>query len=95
MAKYNRYKNTLGIKKSTDVQSAYVIKDRETDQHIEYTHIDRLDLISNRMYGNPDYWWVILAANDYQIEFDIEVGEILRIPYPISEVLVEIKEQSN
>lgn len=58
-----------------------------TDLYITYRSSDRLDLISNRIYGDSQYWWVILAANEYQIEFDIVAGEILRIPYPLPPVL--------
>ena len=72
---------------------AYSIMDRQTDIYVNYNDTDRLDNMAYRFYGSSEYWWIILDANNYQIEFDIEPGEILRIPYPLNEVLQEIKEQ--
>jgi len=66
------------------------IKIRETDIYIEFIGTDRLDLISNRIYTTPEYWWLILRANGYSIEFDIEEGELLRIPYPLRLALSDI-----
>ncbi len=67
-----------------------MIKNRETDVYIEYSEINRLDLISNTYYSDPTYWWVILHANDYSIEFDIEPGELLRIPLPLKLALSDV-----
>ena len=60
------------------------IKYRETDIYIEFTDEDRLDNVSYRIYGDPQYWWLILQANGYAMEFDIEPGELIRVPYPLS-----------
>lgn len=88
----SRYKSIFKIEKATDRPSATtVIENRETDIFLTYNAADRLDLISHRVYGNPQYWWVILAANGYEIEFDIDEGEILRIPYPLTDAIRDIK----
>ncbi len=68
-----------------------MIKYRSTDVYIEYNAEDRLDLISNRYYNNPAYYFVILHANDYSIEFDIEDGELLRIPIPLNLALLDVE----
>ena len=87
-----RYNSTFKIEKATDRPSpTTVISDRETDVFIAYNAADRLDLISYRIYGDAQYWWVILAANGYEIEFDIAEGEILRIPYPLTDAIKDIK----
>ena len=41
----------------------------------------RIDLIAHKYYNNQDLWWVIALANNVKDPFfDLEVGEILRIP---------------
>lgn len=94
MPNVNRYKEIFGIISPTDIPPDYTIKNRNTDLFISFNEGDRLDLISNRIYGSSEFWWIILAANNYTIEFDIEYGEILRIPYPLSDVLDEIRDQA-
>lgn len=47
----------------------------------------RLDLISTRFYGTPDYFWVIAAHNQIKDTLSIDVGDLLRIPVDLSEVL--------
>lgn len=42
--------------------------------------LDRPDLIAHRMYGLPDYWWVILDYNQITDPFTLQVGDRLRIP---------------
>jgi hypothetical protein len=92
MRKYsNRYK--LIYNQDTLRQNIYTptISKRETDVYLTYTESSRLDNISNRIYGYPEYYWVILQANGYSLEFDIEVGEILRVPYPLEAVIEELQ----
>jgi nucleoid-associated protein YgaU len=44
---------------------------------------DRLDLLANRFYGNPQKQWVILYANpEYSNETEITEGSVLTIPNP-------------
>ena len=89
-----RYRDILDVTKATDTPPMFgQIYYRNTDVYIQYNSADRLDLISNRVYGTPKYWWVILAANEYQLEFEIGDGEILRIPMPISDAIQDIKRE--
>ena len=46
----------------------------------------RLDTLSYKYYGDPDYGWLILQANPSipSMEYRIEDGTIVRIPYPLS-----------
>lgn len=88
-----RYKNIYKIKSETEaIPPLGEIQHRESDLYIPYNGADRLDSISYRTYNDPQYWWVILAANEYQIEFDIVEGEILRVPFPLSSALQDMKE---
>jgi hypothetical protein len=41
---------------------------------------NRLDIISNKYYNTPEYYWVIALANDMIDPFVVKVGDILRIP---------------
>lgn len=41
---------------------------------------NRLDIISNKYYGTPDYWWVIALANNFVDPFIVNAGDIVRIP---------------
>lgn len=87
-----RYKSIFKINKPEERPAATtVIEDRDTDIHVTYNAASRLDQISYRVYGDSQYWWVILAANGYEIEFDIVDGEILRIPYPLTDAIKDIK----
>ena len=87
-----RYKSIFKIEKPTDrPTSTAVIEDRDTDIYLTYNAATRLDNISFRVYNDPQYWWVILAANGYEIEFDIIDGEILRIPFPLSDAIKDIR----
>ncbi len=79
----NKYKSNIDFTKK--------INRRETDVYIEINDQDRFDRISYRAYGDPQYWWLILQANGYQIEFDVEAGELIRIPYPLSAALSDIE----
>ena len=70
------------------------ISERDTDIHIEYCIGDRLDRIAYKFYGSTTYWWIILLANpQYAIEYDISIGDIIRIPFPLNDVLQEIRSQ--
>jgi hypothetical protein len=92
----SRYNNIFNVKSAQDIMpSMGDIPRMNSDIYITYISSDRLDLISNRIYGDPQYWWMILAANGYQIEFDIEDGEILRVPYPLSDAINSIRKNIN
>ena len=41
---------------------------------------NRLDIISNKYYGSPDFYWAIALANEIIDPFTIPQGMMLRIP---------------
>lgn len=45
---------------------------------------DRLDLIANRTFGNPEQYWRICDANDCMDPFELtdEPGRVLDVPLP-------------
>lgn len=45
---------------------------------------ERLDLIAEQVYGDPNQWWQILNANPEILYPELPVGEIIRIPHASS-----------
>ena len=43
-------------------------------------HEYRPDKVSQAAYGVPDYWWLILEANNMQDIYDFKAGTNIRIP---------------
>ena len=89
----SRYESIFRIRKMESNPTNLTIRNRDTDLFLEYHVNDRLDLISNRIYGTPEYYWLILEANGYSIEYDIIPGDIIRIPFPLESVIEEIRLQ--
>ena len=55
--------------------------DEKKDFQYQVKQTDRMDLLAERFYGNPQFKWIILYANpQYVTEFDIKVGDIITIP---------------
>jgi len=82
---YNRYKNFV-------VDGAYLkvpfikIPENPTDCYVYYDSSSmRMDLLSYQYYNDPNFGWLILQANPQygSLEFMIENGSKLRIPYPL------------
>jgi AAA15 family ATPase/GTPase len=71
------------------------ISSRITDKFITYDKAkNRLDYIAGQVYQDETLWKIIMWANpEYSIEFDIPSGSVIRVPYPINEVLSEITSQ--
>ena len=58
----------------------------ESDYYEVYTRgMSRLDNISYKYYGDPNYDWLIMLANpEYgSMEYNIPNGSEIRIPYPL------------
>ena len=55
----------------------------------------RMDSLSYKYYGDPNYGWLILLANPKygSMEFEIPDGVSLRIPYPLNVALSGYEEQ--
>ena len=52
---------------------------------------------SQKYYGNPFHGWLIMLANPTYggLEFVIEEGEIIRIPFPFKDTLQEYEDAVN
>lgn len=47
---------------------------------VEHSEVNRLDIISEKYYNTPDYWWAIALANGMIDPFVVSEGVMLRIP---------------
>lgn len=59
---------------------------KNSDRYEYYHHnFTRLDILSQTHYGDPNFGWLILQANPDVggLEFNIQDGSLLRIPYPL------------
>jgi hypothetical protein len=46
-----------------------------------WTQRDRIDLVANKLLGDPSFWWVIMDYNpEISNPLDIQIGTVLRIP---------------
>ena len=69
----NAYTETVN---STPVQ----MSDKDQYHEVLREEENRLDIISNKYYGTPEFWWVIALANNYIDPFYIKAGTVIRIP---------------
>ena len=86
---YDRYKILRGDGKSHLFPNVKIEK-LSSDIVITYNkNRMRFDNLSYKYYGDPNYGWLILLANpEYgSMEFSIEDGVSLRIPYPLQTAL--------
>lgn len=89
MKNYRRYSKFTKEGKSLIVPFIS-IPNRDSDFFEKYeSGITRLDLLSYKYYGNPDYAWLILQANPQygSLEFLIPDGMDIRIPFPLDNAL--------
>lgn len=65
---------------------------RRTDKYIVYkSQLMRTDYIAGEVYSDETLWRLIMLANpEYIYEFDIPDNTIIRIPYPLNDVLAEV-----
>lgn len=66
----------------TETANQIIVDDSELDQFHEVLKEEenRLDIISNKYYGTPDYYWIIAMGNNLIDPFIVKPGDILRIP---------------
>lgn len=87
-----RYKNLRRIQDSNtgniyhETVFQKIIDKSNEDQYITVSiaEQDRLDIISNKYYNTPRFWWVIALANNIIDPFDIPQNTVLRIPVIVS-----------
>ena len=69
------------------------IQKRSTDKSVTYNkQLNRLDTIAGNIYRDETLWRLILWANEqYFMEFDIPDNTVIRVPWPLQDVLNEVQ----
>lgn len=88
---YNFYKSLIDGKNMKDMPPVK-ISFRKTDKYITYQREQmRLDYIAGQIYKDETLWRIIMWGNpEYALEFDIPNQTVIRIPFPINDVLTEV-----
>jgi nucleoid-associated protein YgaU len=66
--------------------------DEDTKQRIKFEpyiwkYGDTFQLLASKYYSDPKMWWVIASFNNKPTESHIELGETIKIPTSLSEVM--------
>tara|TARA_R110000744_G_scaffold214415_1_gene333193 strand:+ start:908 stop:1213 length:306 start_codon:yes stop_codon:yes gene_type:complete len=64
------------------------------DLYVTTTLGDRLDLLANEYYEEPEYWWIISHANPGRVRRDsyvLEPGIEIRIPQNIDQLYYSLE----
>ena len=90
---YNFYKFLLKDGSNVlDNMPPIAIKERTSDVRITYDrNLTRLDRIAGDVYEDETLSKIIMWANpEYDYEFDIPSGMVIRVPFPIEDVIQDI-----
>jgi len=91
-----RFDRYFSSRSPSSIFPSVTIRERSSDLYVQYSSEDKLETLANRVYGDVSLWWIILLANpEYAMEYEIDGGEIIRIPAPLNSVVKEIKAQLN
>ena len=67
------------------------VSEASASQIVHKFHIwqqsDRYWKLSNKYYGDPEYWWVIARYNQSPTESHLQNGDTIMIPFPLQSVL--------
>ena len=65
------------------------VRKRESDTFVLMVEKTRFDHLAHRFYGNPNYWWIIAAANEVHGTMYAKLGSQIRIPRDINGIITE------
>jgi len=85
---YNRYEIFKNQNGTTDQLPYVTLPANSSDKYETWkAGFSRLDKVAKRYYGNEFFDFLILWGNpQYISEFDIEDGDLIRIPFPLEKV---------
>ena len=67
----------------------------QREQMTQSAHVwkegDRFFKLAHHHYGDSKYWWVIACWNLRPTEAHVKIGEVLRIPGPLGQVMSILK----
>mgnify|MGYP001198828045 FL=1 len=90
--KFNKNKKAFLAKKATADLNYPSFNDIMLFKYEVYvwTVGDHYYKLAQRFYGDPRYWWVIAWFNKKPTESHVAVGDLIRIPTPLGQVLTSI-----
>ena len=95
--KVQTFLEKIGASKITHYQLAFFgdpVDAEFLEQISVSTHIfsvgDRLSKIAFDYYGDAKLWWLIAWFNDKPTDFHCRIGDVIRIPEPKEEVLLQV-----
>lgn len=91
---YNRYEILDNNSNVIQLMPLVKLPVNSTDKY-EYwnTNNHRYDKLAYKYYGNPFYDFLLVYANtDYNSEYDIPNGALVRIPFPLSKAKSDYQE---
>ena len=74
------YKEDRYLTFNTYKKNSYPSSSRDKYMVITKGYEYRPDLISQKIYGFPDYWWKIMEANNIKDIYNFKAGVNIRIP---------------
>lgn len=60
-----------------------------------YTSTEKLFKIASKEYGDPRYWWILAWFNGRPTDFDYKPGDVIYIPHPLEEVLLQYESRES
>jgi len=94
--KSQQYKEVLderGVEKIVQYRTPIIKEIPSSISSFEYVwkYGDKFWLLAHNIYGNKKYWYVIAQFNNKPTESHVSVGEKIKIPYDVQEVLQEMR----
>ena len=65
------------------------VRKKDSDTFVLMVEKMRLDHLAHKFYSNPNYWWIIAAANSINGTMYAELGSQIRIPRDINGIVDE------
>ena len=91
----SRYRQLITPQRTMQTVPGVTISIRESDKYIIYNSAKmRFDTIAAEIYGDDLYSWIIALGNpEYPLEFDIPNNTVIRVPFPLNDVISEYEQK--
>ena len=97
------YENTLEKRQRKSIRQYSTAKftypdEFDLDAITKLPHVwsvgDRFYKLAHQHYGNPTYWWIIAYFNQSPTEADLNLGDVVFIPFPLERVIAAFESES-
>ncbi|HWY35755.1 MAG TPA: hypothetical protein VNX68_14010 [Nitrosopumilaceae archaeon] len=91
----SRYRQLITPQRTMQTVPGIIISKRDTDKFIIYNSDKmRFDTIAADIYGDDLYSWLLSVANpEFPLEFDIQNNSVIRVPFPLNDVITEYEQK--